>query len=61
VLNRLDALLRDHHLDDAAKHFAIQTGQYYLRTAERRMRASLAALSDNDDQATNDLARRMLK
>jgi acyl-CoA dehydrogenase family protein 9 len=61
VLNRLDAVLRDHLLEDGARRTQMETGRYYLRTAERRMHASLAALWDNDDDATNSLAKRILK
>jgi acyl-CoA dehydrogenase family member 9 len=61
VLNRLDALLRDHHLDDSQKRFEMATGRYYLDTARRRIRRSLADLWDNDDEATTSLADRMLR
>jgi alkylation response protein AidB-like acyl-CoA dehydrogenase len=61
VLNRLDTLLRDHHLDDAQKRFALTTARYYLTTARRRVKQNLADLWDNDDAATTDLADRMLK
>lgn len=61
VLNRLDAMLRDHHLTDAAKRFELTTGRYYLTTARRRIRHKLADLWDNDDDATTELARRMLR
>lgn len=61
VLNRLDALLRDHHLDDAQKRFEVATGRYYLDTARRRIRHSLDSLWDNDDEATTSLADRLLR
>jgi alkylation response protein AidB-like acyl-CoA dehydrogenase len=61
VLNRLDAMLRDHHEPDGAFRADREAGHYYLRTARRRIRQSLAALWDNDDDATNALAARMLK
>lgn len=60
VLNRLDAMLRDEH-DDGAQRLDLEAGRYYLRTARRRIRQSLAALWDNDDDATSALANRMLK
>lgn len=61
VLNRLDAVLRDHHLSDAEKRLQVETGRYYLRTASRRMQRALADMWDNDDEATNSLAKRMLQ
>jgi alkylation response protein AidB-like acyl-CoA dehydrogenase len=61
VLNRLDAMLRDQHEPDAAFLLNVESGRYYLRSARRRIRQSLAALWDNDDEATNSLAARMLK
>ncbi|MEX2175004.1 MAG: acyl-CoA dehydrogenase family protein [Pirellulaceae bacterium] len=61
VLNRLDSLVRNHHGDELELQFAIETGRYYLRTARRRIRRSLADLWDNDDEATSSLANRMLK
>jgi alkylation response protein AidB-like acyl-CoA dehydrogenase len=57
VLKRLDAILRDHHLSEAEQNFALLTGRYYLRTAQRRMRQHLAAMWDNDDEATSRLAK----
>jgi len=61
VLNRLDTLLRDHHLGDVQKRFELITARYYLTTARRRIKQNLAELWDNDDEATTDLADRMLK
>jgi alkylation response protein AidB-like acyl-CoA dehydrogenase len=61
VLNRLDAMLRDHHDHDAAFRLDLESGRYYLLTARRRIRQSLAALWDNDDEATTAIANRMLK
>jgi hypothetical protein len=61
VLNRLDTLLRDHHLDDAHKRFELTTARYYLTTARRRIKQNLADLWDNDDGPTTNLADRMLK
>jgi hypothetical protein len=60
VLNRLDFLLRDRHDHDGAQRLDLEAGRYYLRTARRRIRTALAALWDNDDDATTDLANRML-
>ncbi len=59
VINRLDSMLRDHHLDDAAKRLAMETGRYYLLIANRRIRHLLAEMWDNDDEATSRLARRV--
>jgi hypothetical protein len=61
VLNRLDFLLREAHDHNGAARLDLETGRYYLRTAGRRIRQSLAELWDNDDQATTALADRMLK
>lgn len=61
VLNRLDFMLRDHHVSEAQQRLELETGRYYLRTAARRIRQALADLWDNDDEATNSLARRMLR
>ncbi len=60
VLNRLDSLLRDHHVDDARKQFELATGRYYLKTAERRIRSNLKSLWDNDDEETNQMANKLL-
>ncbi|MCI0360244.1 MAG: acyl-CoA dehydrogenase family protein [Planctomycetaceae bacterium] len=61
VLNRLDALVRNHHGEEADLRMQLETGRYYLTTAERRVRRALADLWDNDDAATTSLANRMLK
>ena len=61
MLNRLDYLLRDSHDHDGALRLDLETGRYYLRTARRRIRQALAALWDNDDEATTSLANRLLK
>jgi acyl-CoA dehydrogenase family protein 9 len=61
VLNRLDFLLRDSHDHNGALRLDLETGRYYLRTARRRIRQALAALWDNEDEATTNLANRMLK
>jgi alkylation response protein AidB-like acyl-CoA dehydrogenase len=56
VLNRLDALLRDHQLADDELARDQQIGRYYLQTAGRRIRKSLADLWDNDDEETTRVA-----
>lgn len=61
VLNRLDHLLRDHHLDEVQRLDALATGRYYLQTARRRIERSFRELRDNDDAATTALANRVLK
>ncbi|HEX4130826.1 MAG TPA: acyl-CoA dehydrogenase family protein [Pirellulales bacterium] len=60
VLNRLDAMAIDEHFPEAERSAALATGRYYLLTAGRRIRAALAALWDNDDEATTRLADRVL-
>jgi alkylation response protein AidB-like acyl-CoA dehydrogenase len=68
VLRRLEALLDEaghHDHDHTAEHSAaevkdlIATGHFYLLTAERRIRNSLADLWNNDDDATSALADRL--
>jgi alkylation response protein AidB-like acyl-CoA dehydrogenase len=61
VLNRLDALLREHHLTETQQRSELMIGRYYLTTARRRIRQNLNAIWDNDDSATRELAKRMLK
>ena len=61
VLNRLDFLLRNSHDHNGALRLDLETGRYYLRTARRRIRQSLAAVWDNDDEATTVLANHVLK
>jgi hypothetical protein len=65
VLNRLDHLIRqhagNHHGDEGQLRFDLQTGRYYLLTASRRIKQALAALWDNDDDATTALANRVLR
>ena len=60
VLSRLDQLLDDEHAEEATRRQGLSAGRYYFRTAERRMRANLAHLWDNDDAATNQAARVLL-
>ncbi|MBM4003987.1 MAG: acyl-CoA dehydrogenase [Planctomycetes bacterium] len=61
VLNRMDQLLRDHHLTDVARNTALETGRYYLRTARRRIERGFREMWSNDDQPTTSLANRILK
>lgn len=56
VLNRLDAMLRSHHVKEQRRQAELLTGRYYLKTAHRRIRAALASLWNNDDEAANRLA-----
>jgi alkylation response protein AidB-like acyl-CoA dehydrogenase len=60
VLNRLDHMLRNAHDHNGAMRLDLETGRYFLRTAQRRIRAALAALWDNDDEAATDLANHTL-
>jgi hypothetical protein len=60
VLNRLDHMLRRAHDHNGALRLDLETGRYYLRAARRRIRTALAALWDNDDEATTALANRVL-
>jgi acyl-CoA dehydrogenase family protein 9 len=61
VLQRLDALLDDRTADAAQLELDLLTGRYYLNTAHRRIRHSLADLGDHDDEATTALADRLLR
>ena len=61
VLNRLDHLIRHSHDDGRELSGHLETGRYYLRTARRRIKRSLADLWDNDDEQGTSLARKMLK
>ncbi|MBW3598970.1 MAG: acyl-CoA dehydrogenase, partial [Planctomycetes bacterium] len=61
VLRRLDAILRDHHLEESEQRFHLATGRYFLTLADRRIRRSLRDLWDNDDEATTLLANKILK
>ena len=60
VLNRLDYLIRNAHDHNGALRRDLETGRYYLLTARRRIRSTLAALWDNDDDATTAIASRVL-
>ncbi len=61
VLRRMEAILRDHHLEDSQKTQPLATGRYFLQTAERRMRQNMASMWDNDDTETTRVADQMLK
>jgi acyl-CoA dehydrogenase family member 9 len=61
VLARLDRLVGDHHFSEAERRHDLETGRYYLTSAERRIRKNLADLWDNDDDATTAIANRWLK
>jgi len=56
----LDYLIRNAHDHNGALRRDLETGRYYLLTARRRIRSMLAALWDNDDDATTALANRVL-
>jgi hypothetical protein len=61
VLSRLDDMLAHAHGDDGhRREDELATARYYLRTAERRIRGHWAALWDNDDETTTEVARRLL-
>jgi alkylation response protein AidB-like acyl-CoA dehydrogenase len=59
VLRRLDKLMSHGPLDAAGK-LELQTGRYYLCTAERRIHHHLDNLWVNDDEATTKLADTLL-
>ncbi len=59
VLRRLDRSLSQGPLD-AAKKLELQTGRYYLTTAERRIHHNLDNLWVNDDEETVKLAESLL-
>ncbi len=61
VLNRLDALLREHGGNGAEHRLDLESGRYYLLTAGRRIRRAMTDLWSNDDDATSALANRILK
>ncbi|HEX3997318.1 MAG TPA: acyl-CoA dehydrogenase family protein [Pirellulales bacterium] len=56
VLRRLESLLAHAHDGDGQVRKDLITGRYFLRAAERRIRANLAALWDNDDRETTEAA-----
>lgn len=49
TLSRLDHLLTQGNHQPAAANTDVQSGLYFLRLANRRIRQNLAALADNDD------------
>jgi acyl-CoA dehydrogenase family protein 9 len=57
VISRIDSLLTGPHPPSDRE---LAAGRYYLRVADRRIRQSLAALWDNDDEATTAAANRWL-
>jgi acyl-CoA dehydrogenase family member 9 len=57
VLARLDGLASNHV---AGTHDDSDAGRYYLKSAARRIRRSLAELWDNDDDETTRVANRVL-
>jgi alkylation response protein AidB-like acyl-CoA dehydrogenase len=61
VLRRLDEILRHAHGDgdEASTQLKLETGRYYLRTADRRIRRNFADLWDNDDATCIALARKL--
>ena len=61
VMNRLDALVRNPHADDSERLRGLKLGRYYLKTAARRIRHSLADLWDNDDEDTTRVANMVLR
>jgi alkylation response protein AidB-like acyl-CoA dehydrogenase len=60
VLRRLDATLRHRRAELPSEKLELATGRYYLRSAHRRIRASLADLWHNLDEETSDVADRVL-
>ncbi len=60
VIRRLEAQLGHSHNGDSHIRNDLITGRYYLRMAERRILANLAALWDNDDSQTTEVANLLL-
>lgn len=56
TLSRLDYLLSRSNGNPAALERDVQAGRYFLTLANRRIKQSLAALWDNDDEATTRTA-----
>jgi alkylation response protein AidB-like acyl-CoA dehydrogenase len=58
TLSRLDHMLRlaNGHAASPANQAEISAGRYFLKLADRRIRAQLAALWHNDDEATTETA-----
>ena len=61
TLSRLEHLLAQGNGHPAELASEIQAGKYFLRLASRRVRQSLAALSDNDDDMTTAAANAALE
>lgn len=61
VLNRLDFMLREHDVPHEEQALQMETGRYFLKLAERRIKRNLAEISDNIDEETKSLAKRTLK
>lgn len=60
VLNRLEQLLRSHHISTGERRLGLMSGRFYLKTARRRMRRNMKDLWDHDDEDTNSLANHLL-
>jgi alkylation response protein AidB-like acyl-CoA dehydrogenase len=56
TLARLDSLLSAGNGNPAERERDVQAGRYFLTISDRRMRQSLAGLSDNDDAETTKTA-----
>ena len=56
TLSRLDSLLNSTNHDQVERDRQIAAGRYFLRLANRRVKQSLAALSDHDDDAATAAA-----
>ena len=58
TISRLDHLLTLANGNAGSKELEadIQAGRYFLKLADRRIRQNLAALWDNDDEATTQAA-----
>ena len=61
VLRRLDAAIRHSHGEEKSLRDELIVGRYYLATAQRRMHRAIGDLGNNDDEATTELADRMLR
>ena len=61
TLSRLDHLLTHGNHSPGDVQRDVQTGRYFLRIANRRIRQNLAALTDNDDEQTTVTADTVLE
>lgn len=61
TLSRLDQLLSDGNGNPAELDRDVSAGRYFLKLADRRIRHSLAALADNDDDLTTKTADALLQ